>query len=266
MNCRDFERRLADLVRGHEMDQAARRLALSHAESCQHCCSRLSDERALVGGLAALAKEVRQYSQPCSESEILRRYLELDLGKRIPPPGRRANRLSQSKWARSGQWIGYAGIAASCLMALGWLAMGTHRSRPKQQLVQTPQETARSLAGANREPEKEAIGTTRELPTQPTRVKSQSDRVKPLRRAASITQARGGGSTHRDVATEFLPFMTVEPPSPTEVRQLVRVRLPRTAVLSFGLPVNMERSREPVQADVLLGEDGRALAVRFVRD
>jgi hypothetical protein len=30
--------------------------------------------------------------------------------------------------------------------------------------------------------------------------------------------------------------------------------------------MNMERAREPVQADVMLGEDGRALAVRFVRD
>jgi hypothetical protein len=33
----------------------------------------------------------------------------------------------------------------------------------------------------------------------------------------------------------------------------------------FGLPVNAERAAEPVQADVLLGDDGLAQAIRFIR-
>jgi len=68
------------------------------------------------------------------------------------------------------------------------------------------------------------------------------------------------------VETEFLPFMAAGHQFPSEQRQFVRVKLPRSALQVFGLPMNMERAREPVQADVLLGEDGRALAVRFVRD
>ena len=68
------------------------------------------------------------------------------------------------------------------------------------------------------------------------------------------------------VETEFLPFMAAGPQFPSEQRQFVRVKLPRSVLQVFGLPMNMERAREPVQADVLLGEDGRALAVRFVRD
>jgi len=76
--------------------------------------------------------------------------------------------------------------------------------------------------------------------------------------------------TERTVAgpfeTEFIPFMGVGPLFPSEQRQFVRVKLPRSALQVFGLPMNMERAREPVQADVMLGEDGRALAVRFVRE
>jgi hypothetical protein len=68
------------------------------------------------------------------------------------------------------------------------------------------------------------------------------------------------------VETEFLPFMAAGPQFPSEQRQFVRVKLPRSALQVFGLPMNMERAREPVQADVLLGEDGRALAVRFVKE
>ena len=68
------------------------------------------------------------------------------------------------------------------------------------------------------------------------------------------------------VETEFIPFMAAGHQFPSEQRQFVRVKLPRSALQVFGLPMNMERAREPVQADVMLGEDGRALAVRFVRE
>jgi len=47
--------------------------------------------------------------------------------------------------------------------------------------------------------------------------------------------------------------------------QLVRVELPRSALERFGLPMNVERANERVKADVLLGEDGMARAIRFVR-
>jgi len=68
------------------------------------------------------------------------------------------------------------------------------------------------------------------------------------------------------IETEFIPFMAAGPRFPSEQRQFVRVKLPRSALQVFGLPMNMERAREPVQADVMLGEDGRALALRFVRE
>ena len=47
--------------------------------------------------------------------------------------------------------------------------------------------------------------------------------------------------------------------------QIVRVQLPRAALANFGLPVNMDRYNEKVKADVLLGVDGRAHAIRFVQ-
>jgi hypothetical protein len=36
-------------------------------------------------------------------------------------------------------------------------------------------------------------------------------------------------------------------------------------MLSMGLPVNMDRYSERVKADVLLGADGLARAIRFVQ-
>ena len=47
--------------------------------------------------------------------------------------------------------------------------------------------------------------------------------------------------------------------------QLVRVELPGSALIAVGLPVDAEMANAPVKADVLLGHDGLARAIRFVR-
>jgi hypothetical protein len=53
--------------------------------------------------------------------------------------------------------------------------------------------------------------------------------------------------------------------APMESGQLIRVQMPQTALAKFGLPVNLERGDIPVKADLLVGEDGLARAIRFVR-
>jgi hypothetical protein len=67
------------------------------------------------------------------------------------------------------------------------------------------------------------------------------------------------------IATDFIPLTYGASLSGTDGGHVVRLELPRTALAQFGLPVNAERSGEPVTADVLLGEDGLARAIRFVR-
>lgn len=63
--------------------------------------------------------------------------------------------------------------------------------------------------------------------------------------------------------TEFIPIMY--DPEPIERGQIVRIRLPRSALATFGIPMNEDRAEEAIRADVLLGEDGLARAVRFVK-
>jgi hypothetical protein len=46
---------------------------------------------------------------------------------------------------------------------------------------------------------------------------------------------------------------------------VLRVELPRSSLASFGLPVNLERAGERIKADVVVGNDGMARAIRFVR-
>jgi len=69
-----------------------------------------------------------------------------------------------------------------------------------------------------------------------------------------------------EVTTEFLPLLYSRVPA-TSV-QVVRLAVPRAALASFGLaPLEtMDRtSTDTVLADLLVGDDGLARAVRFVR-
>ncbi len=65
-----------------------------------------------------------------------------------------------------------------------------------------------------------------------------------------------------EVVTDFYPLM--DAPPPFERGQLLRVVVPASTMRSVGLPISPERWSERVQADVLVGEEGMARAIRFV--
>src|SRR5688572_3406879 len=67
-----------------------------------------------------------------------------------------------------------------------------------------------------------------------------------------------------EVATEFLPLPYSH--VPMNMGSTVRIEVPATALVSFGLaPTDFREADGTVQADVLIGEDGLARAIRFVR-
>ena len=62
------------------------------------------------------------------------------------------------------------------------------------------------------------------------------------------------------------PFMLVAEPAGgrLDVAQMVRVSVSREAMLDFGIPVPPQKLQEPVGAEMLLGQRGELLAVRFI--
>lgn len=72
-------------------------------------------------------------------------------------------------------------------------------------------------------------------------------------------------ANHPEQVTEFYPLIEGEDLDSSAVSQVVRVELPASALSAAGLSVDPEISTVPVKADIALGYDGLALAVRFVR-
>lgn len=66
-----------------------------------------------------------------------------------------------------------------------------------------------------------------------------------------------------ELATEFIPLRPL-PADPDEFTQLIRVRLPRGELRRFGLAPVSQPLEGTVEADIVLGRDGVAQAVRFV--
>jgi hypothetical protein len=64
--------------------------------------------------------------------------------------------------------------------------------------------------------------------------------------------------------TEFLPLRSA-PLLPEDSAHLVRIRLRQSEVRRLGLPAGVNADNRLVDADVLIGQDGAARAVRFIR-
>jgi hypothetical protein len=79
---------------------------------------------------------------------------------------------------------------------------------------------------------------------------------------ASLTDAPDPYAAESDDG--FIPLPNARGLDPTEEVNIVRVEVPRSAMLEVGLAVSADRVSELVEADVELGPDGLARAIRFV--
>ena len=91
-------------------------------------------------------------------------------------------------------------------------------------------------------------------------------RIREPETAASVIPPPQQSPRAVEIATDFFPLMPGAGLNTLESGQIVRVRLPRNAMNSYGLPVHRDRMDEPVTAQVLIGQDGLARAIRFLNE
>ena len=233
MNCLDFEKVVVAMARGKMADAAG----AEHAKVCARCARRLANERMLSGVLAAAVGADAARTAPAAvEQALVAAFRKSQAASR---PHRRA------WWAAAA----VAAIAAATILAAVILrtpAEQPRRAEVKQPLSYPAPAPVLAAAPAVHELHKPRLRTVRASRRRP---------VTPSK--APVIEA------NRDQMTDFIPVFY--DPEPIERGQIVRVRLPRSALMVFGLPLNEERAEETIRADVVLGEDGMARAVRFVK-
>jgi hypothetical protein len=67
-------------------------------------------------------------------------------------------------------------------------------------------------------------------------------------------------------SVDFVPLLPMTPDELSGSFQIVRVQMPRAALGALAGTTDMRRVQDPVLADVLLGEDGMARAIRVSTD
>jgi hypothetical protein len=207
--------------------------------------------------------------------------------------------LSEHSTAKRWSWINtlaVASLAAAAALALFMLippgatvpasrkTNEVARARPAEQnrgaatqdkrQTSTPGDERIATANAGVQPSstQTARGADKNSRTPAVAAPRASGRVQTMNVALGTNAVRGGSQAQRgsvedtqEVATDFIPLMLGGRFTQSEGGHVVRVELPRSALASFGLPVNAERAGGRVKADVLLGDDGMARAIRFVR-
>ncbi len=290
MNCNNFEGTIKDLAREQMLEAATRNTARAHIEECELCAKRLDAERALTVGLRRLAFDMQDAQVPASlEANLLARFRERSAQQQQTSPVVVALPQRTLRWQR---FVPQAIAAALLLMfAIGgavtlnmWRGQssdaqpGVVASGNKVNIQATPAglnkgpaanggeevvspEIAKADDSQAREPgQKLSKNEVDAIMGEGARARNSFQNVP----RSQVRDSRRA-STSPEIMTEFMPVAYGDNLNEIENGRIVRVEVPRSALAQFGLPVNMDRANERVKADVLIGDDGMARAIRFVR-
>lgn len=266
MNCHSFESIVADLARERELDATTRDAAAAHAGDCQACGRRLASERALTGGLRAVAAGAAALGAPRRvEAAVLAAFRE-QTAAAAPNvvPIERGRRFDWRHWSAAA-----AAAFAVLFGAVAWQARIEPPAKDGPKAAAAPKPVVRPA---------DRIPTTPEPLVAPpgdlggaavTTVSTAEPPVRKPRRerpaAAAPQGARDAAPESFEIATDFYPLVAGGNMAPTEGGQIVRVEVPRSSLAAMGFMMNVEHAEERVTADVVLGHDGMARAIRFVQ-
>ena len=261
MNCKEFETRLVDGEMGDT--------ALAHARSCDVCAARLVDTESLQAAFRVIAgQDATKQALERLEANLLAAFRQQATNVVVMPQSRTISTFQWSHWL-----LAAAAVAMVILLALfAWRmpdkslkcveARGSMPPLPRQITPAAPKyDTPPPNLIANKASKKQSVPKpgiqNASLPTN----RNQTASPQPATDTGSNREAR----TRMEIATDFLPLPIGYSLPMTEGGQVMRVQLPRTALSSFGLPVDFNRASELIKADVVVGNDGIARAIRFVR-
>lgn len=231
MNCKLFEAIVNDLANERYLDVKAWEHALEHAKACPACTERLAGMRLI----AALLREQGAALQP----------------KQAPPEVERALRIrfrqhrNLAGWRRRKQhWAITAAVAAVVLIALaGGILWKLSRTREAAGPM-TPAPAVESPHSNSLTAQSRNISTALE---------------------SQLPGAIGAGKQNTEEAREFVPLPYAEGAAPLTGARVVTVRIPVSALEEIGFPTPGQASGHYVNADILIGEDGIARAIRIER-
>ena len=251
MNCVTFKAVAQDLDREGVIEETMREDALSHSESCLRCARRLHDVRALSAAFESLAR--------ADDSKNAPPWIENRVVMAFRAQAQRTVRRSRLTWT----FAAAAALALTLGAGLLWHRTVAFNSTGSRRVAQGSSQPAMTYAAAG--------SMAAERRAQPQGVKP-----KPSRQAPTGHHLRHRPVEHTPAAprppevlpsqemADFLPLPFADREEPLGAGAIVRIQLSEGSLGLLGVPVSDPTSSQPVTADVMLGQDGTARAIRFV--
>ncbi|HXY25480.1 MAG TPA: hypothetical protein VEI73_12565 [Candidatus Acidoferrum sp.] len=226
MKCEEFEMLGLDGGRDASVSETERAAAADHANSCARCAALLASWQEARAELRALAEESAAAQTPARVEMRLRQEFR--------------TRHSTFKGRRAAVAAAWALAAAAVLIgAVSWLNW-----RHSQQVARVKQSNS-TVTSDN--------------------VPSKSDSAAPDAGTAGFNVDDDSVILVADNESSRFTLLPGVQPSDIDDAEILRVRMQRSALGAFGLPVNEDLANEWIQVDLLVGDDGSPQAVRLLQ-
>ena len=276
MNCQEFNNIIDELADYKPMPDAVRDASVSHAALCPTCAANLADAREVSRYLVQAARAESEMAPANVKANLLAAFERSTLVQRatsnVPRHGENTH-VDVRRWTLDfgrilafGQvrWFAAAAVAAVVLLAVIFpilrRASSPVSSPPSKDLIAVSSGSP-SPASDNRTVSPiEATPTPDKLPAapkaNPLKPSSRKHRAPANRTETVENVARNSG--------EYLPLTYFTEGTAIESGTVVRVELSRSALASLGFTGGINSSDDSVKAEVILGDDGVARAIRLV--
>ncbi|MCI0662639.1 MAG: hypothetical protein L0220_16350 [Acidobacteria bacterium] len=253
MNCREFENLVLDLARDQMLDPTMHEQSLDHTKVCERCAARLSEERALLAGVRAVVAALAREEAPVRvEKALLAAFREQTISTASPTiismPGR-IRHQSSKRWAAVAAGI----LVLISVMVIVWKSASSNKTQDKEHVGQP----------IDKGKPDHQVTPQLSVDTPTDRERLVVDQPKNQRKRTQVRRS-GENSAETEVVTIFFILKEGEDLTAMENLSLVRIELPGSAISEMGIPIVLDTENERVNADVVLGQDGLARAIRFV--
>ena len=242
MTCQSARDVVLDLSRGVAIPSPLVRAVEAHLEDCAGCAAELQRQRELTAGLEAMAMQATAWKAPASVEQHLLEQFAAFHGRVGSPHTRRYRRVV---WPAS----------AAAALILCAVFVGTQRWRDVQ-----PARLAGPVADSAAKTTAHVDNPTR-VPTTAIVTVEKPAAPAPYRRAAP---RRASVASPRAVEFIMLPDAAGLPAF--ESGTIVRMEVPVATLPAYGLKIPPDAARSNVEADLLVGQDGHARAIRLVSE
>jgi hypothetical protein len=237
MECRECDNIIHDFMRAEVANEEQRTKAFDHMMRCARCEARFSNVRSLERALRALAETTDSERSAAELEPVLRSVFQQQ---------KRARQRSRSV----ASWLAI-GMAAALLLSVGVVT---------RQLIFAPETKPTILAPP---PSAQPSNVSKAQIPEPAAMLAQETRKHGKSRRRVPAQRSDG----EEFVTGFYPLPYAENSGHIMSGEVVRVKLRGSALPGIGFPMalNGDTAGEQITADLIVGENGLPLAIRFVR-